>query len=226
MLVSYVQAAFATHWQAHVASVMNAETGVARFARVNTYQLLILTYVALCISIFSSPVLRFLVTPRFLECIPFIPWIAAVYLIRAEGDFFRSALYARGRVGIDARLNWTVAVICLAAYALFIPRWHAWGAVAATGLAFASALLLSAYQVVGKGSCYIETRRVLMILISAAILCAIVLGLQSRASVPLQWALAATGALAYPGILYAGGFFLPPEKAAAQMVLSRLRIRN
>jgi O-antigen/teichoic acid export membrane protein len=223
MLVSYFQAAFGSYWEANVFTLIRGSDGLRRFARINTYQLLVLTYVALNISTFSSPVLHFIATPKFWACTPFIPWITAAYMIRSEADYFRLALFAEGKVGIDARLNWISATVCLAAYAVLIPLWRSWGAIAATALTFTVLLVLSGRQIVIKRQYPIEGRRLATLLIAAVAVAGPALWAAGRATAVQQWMIAIAGAVIYPAILYAAGFLLPSESIALRNILSSLR---
>ena len=49
-----------------------------------------------------------MITPQFLPCLQYVPWIVAAYVLRAEADYFRMSLYVDGKTMTDAILNWQV----------------------------------------------------------------------------------------------------------------------
>src|SRR5215831_7983293 len=87
-----------------------------------------------------------MLAPRFLPCVQYVPWIVVAYIIRAEADYFRISLYLDAKTVTDAVLNWEAGLFCIAAYALLIPRYELWGAVAATVVTFAFLMFLARYK--------------------------------------------------------------------------------
>jgi O-antigen/teichoic acid export membrane protein len=224
MLVSYAQMAFSSYWFANIYHIVRDEDGLRIWSRTNTYQLLVLIYAGLGIAVFATPVITLLGTARFLGCAKYVPWIAAAYVIRSEGDFFRSALHLDGRVGRDARLNWSGAIICLIAYATLIPLWKSWGAIAATTVTFAFLLVLAWKEAVRLRPYYIETKRLVLLSITAVSIVVIAKSLQHGPWIT-QCLVAVAAALAYPALLWALRFFTTNEKQALAGIVRSARTR-
>jgi O-antigen/teichoic acid export membrane protein len=110
-------------------------------------------------------------------------------------------------------------VFCLAAYALLIPRWTLWGAIAATFLTFTFVLVIAYKKARLFREFRLEYRRLFLLCGLAVILC----GLAVRAkdepiaiTLPLGLGLVA----AYPLLLRITGFWLPSERGAISALCS------
>lgn len=221
MMISLVQAAFSSYWFANVYHVASGEDGMLRFARVNTYQLLVLAYGAMLITVFSAPAIHLFATPRYFACLVYVPWITAAYVIRAEADFCRSVFFLEGKVGLDARLNWIAAIFCLAAYAVLIPVWKLWGAIAATALTFLLLLCLSWQQGMKLRPHTPETGRLVRIGSAALLLATLAIWLKP-AAMWAQWSIGILAAFSFPALLALFGFFRPEEKDYAMHLYRRI----
>ena len=87
--MSQVQLAFGNYWTAHAYSILGGEDGAKHYARINTYMLLFMVWPGLAIILFSRPLMTLMITPQFLPCLQYVPWIVAAYVLRAEADYFR-----------------------------------------------------------------------------------------------------------------------------------------
>jgi O-antigen/teichoic acid export membrane protein len=221
MMISLVQGAFSSYWFANVYHVAQGEDGMRRFARVNTYQLLVLAYAGMLITVFSVPAIHAFATPRYFACLVYVPWITAAYVIRGEADFCRSVFFLEGKVALDARLNWIAATFCLIAYFLLIPKWGLWGAILATGLTFILLLWLSWHQGMRLRPHTAERGRLLRISLVAVLLAALVMKIEPAAPWA-QWGVGLLAALSFPPLLALTGFFRPEEKEYASRLLGRL----
>ncbi len=80
-------------------------------------------------------------TPGFYGAAVMIPWVAVAYLLRSAGAHIQSAFTLEGRPGLEARVNVAGSAVCMVGYALLVPRFKVWGAIAATLLGFAVILI-------------------------------------------------------------------------------------
>jgi O-antigen/teichoic acid export membrane protein len=138
MVVPFVTAPFFTYWNSQMVGIVKQPQGEYTYARMATYLLLILVVVSLLLTVFADPLLMFLVAPEFRGAAVLIPWIALAYLIRGMGSFWSNTFLLDKRSGLVARTTWMGGVVCLLAYALLIPVYGLWGAVAATLMGFSA----------------------------------------------------------------------------------------
>jgi O-antigen/teichoic acid export membrane protein len=143
MLVSFCHAPFVLHWNSQICNIGNRREGEAVFVRSFTYLCAGLSIVVVALSLFAGPGLRLMTTPGFYGAAGMIPWIAAAYLLRAAGAHIQSVFTLEGRPGLEARVNVMGGVACVAAYAVLVPQFKVWGAIAATILGFAVILVSS-----------------------------------------------------------------------------------
>jgi O-antigen/teichoic acid export membrane protein len=222
MMISYLQASFGTYWTANMYKVLDGEGTQKIFERINTYQMLATTYGALIVIAFSSPFLHLAGRPQFAACLPYGPFIAAAYVVRSQGDYLRMSLWVDRRVGLDASLNWAGALFCLAAYALLIPRWTLWGAIAATFLTFSFVLVIAYRKARQLREFRLEYQRLFLLSGLAVVLCGLAVGAKDEPAtitLPLGLVLVA----AYPLLLCMAGFWLPSERHAISVLYSRVR---
>jgi O-antigen/teichoic acid export membrane protein len=219
MMISMPQTAFNQYWGSQVYFLIRGEGAVDRFARINTYAMLVLSFCGMGIVVFTSAVIHTFTTPQFWAAIPFVPGVVAAYLIRAQADYLRSAFYVAGKPGTDAQMNWIAAAICLAAYFALIPPFHLWGGIAATIIAFVALASIAWVRVRKLAPYYLETGRLAKVFGTAVVVGGAGLAFHP-ASIWMSWVSGMVCALAYPCILYALGFFTEGEK---QYVLDRLR---
>jgi O-antigen/teichoic acid export membrane protein len=205
MLVSFAQSSFQSYWTAGVYDAVKGDQAETVFARVNTYQLLAVTYLGLLLVVVSPPFLQ-VAAPRFIGALPFIPLVVVAYVIRAEADYYRFALFLDKQVGLDAKLNWAAAVFCLAAYATLIPAFGAWGAIAASAATFAFLLWLVRWRLHKTRPYRLERARLIKMLATAAVLGGIAL-LLPRGVFLLTASYAILAALLYPVLLHFLRFF-------------------
>jgi O-antigen/teichoic acid export membrane protein len=221
MLISYVYLSFSNFWSANMYSIVSGEKAEYIYARVNTYMMLVLSCGGLGIVLFRAPALHLLASPQFWPASVYVAWIALAYMIRAQGDYFRLALYLDRKVGVDARQNWIAAAFCLALYATLIPVFKVWGAIAATILTFLLVLVLAWRNLQRDRPYQLEWRRLWMIGGYGALL--VFLSTLLPSNLPL---FASAGAalvllLAYPALLWMSGFADENERAALERLIGR-----
>jgi O-antigen/teichoic acid export membrane protein len=221
MLVSYVYTPIELYWYSQMFVALQKPEGQSGYARAATYVMLIGTVVTLCLSLFARPAFEIAV-PTFQASAKYVPWVALACLIRAIAAFCRSAIYVEGKTRIEARVTVTSALVCLAGYALLIPRFGSWGAIAATLIGVGSLLVLGQWFAQRLRPVPFEYRRLAQIAI-----CAIVVVLLNYAasanSLPAQFAIGAALLMAFPGLLAFSGFFNNEERRKISAGLRRLR---
>jgi O-antigen/teichoic acid export membrane protein len=210
MLVSYCQQAFANYWSAQIYTVVDHKDGAAIFSRLFTYFMLVMTFVGICLSLFAGPAVILLTAPAYHPAIVFVPWVVAVYLVRGAGDFFRPIVYAKAKTHLDALLNLTAAAICLAGYALLIPHFRAWGAIAATAIGFTASAIYAWHLARRLHAFQLETSRLARVL-GLALLDVFLVHRFGTTHIAGQILGAVAGAAAYPVALLASGFLTPGE---------------
>jgi O-antigen/teichoic acid export membrane protein len=146
MLIPLAHLPFALYWGSQVVPIVRGPDGEKIYVRVCTYLTLGLTLVAVLLALFSRPLLAVLVTPAFRSAAVWVPWLVLAYVVRAVGAHIRSVFVVEARTGLEARVTWIGAAVCLAAYAALIPTFQVWGAVFATLLGFVVILFFSVWQ--------------------------------------------------------------------------------
>ena len=136
MMVPTVQYPFALYWSSQQVKIVSGQDGERIFARVCTYLTLGLTFVAVLITLFIHPILNKMVGVDFRPAAKYVPLLTLAYLIRAVGGHFREVFVIKKRPVKEAQALWAGSIICLAGYAVLIPRMGVWGAVYATLISF------------------------------------------------------------------------------------------
>jgi O-antigen/teichoic acid export membrane protein len=185
--------------------------------------MLAMTYVVVLMTIFARPIIRIMASPEFADAAIYVPWIAAAYLVRIIGTHFRNVFFLTGKTRIDAGVMWFGALVCVAGYAVFIPFFRLWGAIAATGLAFSAMLAASLWQAQKVRHYSYEYRRFAMIVIAAAV--AAVPAALLPENVWLHLILGSALACVYPAVLFLSGFFDTEEKQMLSAVFQQVRYR-
>ena len=137
MVVPFAALPFFNYWNSQMVAIVRRPGGEGAYARVATYLLLGLTVVVILLTVFIEPVMTLLVEASFRRAAVLVPWIALAYLVRGMGSYWSNTFLLVNRPALVARVTWVGAGACLLAYALLIPRFGVWGAVAATHLGFA-----------------------------------------------------------------------------------------
>jgi O-antigen/teichoic acid export membrane protein len=222
MLVSLAQTAFGQYWGGQLYFVIGGEEGLYRFKRINTYLMLVLSYGCVLVTVFAPAAIRTFTPPQFWACIPFVPWIAAAYIVRAEADYFRAAFFLEKRPGLDARMNWIAAIFCLGAYFALIPAFRVRGAIAATSLTFVLLACVCWWRARKLRPYTLERARLIKIFGVTALVCAAG-NLGHPGALWASWLIAALWALAFPVILCATGFLEESERKILWSTVDRLR---
>lgn len=115
----------------------------AIYARVFVYLNLGLITAALGTSLFAGDVLRVIADPAFHSAASYVPIIVAAYVLHCWANFLNVGIYISEKTEYFTIANWAAAAIAVAGYLVLIPRWHAWGAAAATFASLAVRFWLS-----------------------------------------------------------------------------------
>jgi O-antigen/teichoic acid export membrane protein len=167
MLITFLYTPFALHWNAQVAAIVRRPGSERNYVRTMTYLTAALTFAVVLLTLFVEPLLRLLVSSSFQSAASFVPWIAVAYLMRAVGAHLQGIFTAEGRPGLEAKVNIVGSVACVAAYALLIPRFRVWGAIAATVFGFFVILVYSFREAQRVHHFHFEYTRLLRIVLSA-----------------------------------------------------------
>lgn len=146
MLISYLQTPFDVYWRSQMFTLVRGAEGEKVFVRVATYLALGLAFAVLLLALFAEPLLRLLTPAPFWSAAQYVPWIATAYLIRTVGAHFRCVFLLEGRTAKELKVTATGTAVCVAGYALLIPVWKLWGAVASTLAAFAAMFVVGLWE--------------------------------------------------------------------------------
>ena len=138
MMLSYLNLPFIMFWHSQVHQIMRDgdDKGEAAFVRMFTFVAVFFGFAAYCLVMLAPIVVRVIAGPAFQGAAIYVPWVAAAYLLRVLAGHLESGLLAGNKTKWLMMSNWLAAGVCLAGYMILIPRFGAWGAVAATFLAF------------------------------------------------------------------------------------------
>lgn len=219
MIVSIASLIFNQFWKPRMFAIVKEEDGKRQYVRICTYYTLVLTYIAVGLSILSRPLFRLAVGSSFLVAATYIPWIASIYVVRLVSDFARNAFFLNRRTGKEAQITWLAATVCLAGYLSLIPIFKLWGAILATGVSFLFMFVVSFWQAQKVQHFHFEYRRMLAIGVCGAS----IIGVYFLLAPQPIWAQIALGVvlmLFFPILLILGGFFRKEESAAISEIVS------
>jgi O-antigen/teichoic acid export membrane protein len=109
------------------------------------YMNLVLLTAAVGIALFVGDVLRVMTTPLFYQAAEIVPLILLAYILQSWSMTQDIGVLVSERTLLITAATWSAAGVALVGYALLIPRFHAWGAAAATVVAFAVRYFLTYY---------------------------------------------------------------------------------
>jgi len=197
MVVPTCHQPFVLHWNAQVRAILDRPEGRRVYVRMCTYVTAGLALVAVLLALFIRPVMVVMAGHRFFPAANLVPPLAAAYVIRAVGAHLQSIFIAEGRPDVEARVNVVGAAVCMAAYAVLIPSFKLWGAVAATLIGFITILVYGFYCAQRLHYFDFEYGRLLRIAILSCVTVGIFyLDLLSRFRTEAAFALVLTGGFA------------------------------
>jgi O-antigen/teichoic acid export membrane protein len=224
MLVAQAQGGFTQYWSAQMFPILQRQDSAKLYVRVATYYTVLSVFVGLILATFSRPVLELMVPPAYHPAAAFVPVIAVAYVLRGVGDHLRTVFFVEKRTGFDAGVVSCGVVVCMALYAVLIPRMGAWGAAIATVSAFAAMAPMSFWLAQRIRRYSFEWKR-----IAVASCCGIALYALAQALFALRFApgllVAAACCLAFPLLLVTIRFFDDGETAVMREILLRIMQR-
>lgn len=220
MLITLMSYAFQSYWNAQSFHVAKDQSSGVVFGRALTYLTLALCGATLGITAFVKPVLRLVAPPAYATSAPLVPLICSAYVAFGLSAYFQTLFYVRKRTVSDAIVNGVGALVVVSGYAILIPRYHLWGAAAATLASFGTMLLIGAVWSRRFISVDFEWARLSKVIISAAALAAVYLFLPLR-NVAAQVGAGVLALAGYPLLLFAAGFPNEGEKRVVARYLAK-----
>ena len=211
MLVSYASSPFFTYWNAQMVGLVRAPNGEHLYERMATYLFLGLSYLALLVTVFAHPALTIAAAPDYRPAAALIPWIALAYVIRGMGSYFLNTFLLEKRPADVARITWIGTGVCMGGYALLIPRFKLWGAVAATLAGFTTILVIGLWKSQRVRRFRYEYSRWLKLIIAAAVVLVPFEILRPATFWP-QVAAGIAAASLFPAVLLLLGFLTQDER--------------
>jgi O-antigen/teichoic acid export membrane protein len=135
-LTSSIHGPFVSYWSMEMFHVAQREDGDSYYARVFTYLVLVLAVGGTLIVVFSQPAIEILAAPAYWPAAAYVPWLTFAYVVRSLGDHLRTPLLTEAKTGLNTKVTIAGFIVTITAYAILIPRYRVWGAVAATVIAF------------------------------------------------------------------------------------------
>ena len=224
MLVAYAHEGFFQYWGAQMFTLLQAPNSEKLYVRVSTYYTVASLFVGLVLSLFSQPVLEFVVPRAYYPAAAFVPVIALAYILRGLGDYLRTVFFVEKRTSLDTGVILFGVVVCLALYLTLIPRIGAWGAALSTLIAFGAMVPLSLFWAQRVRRHTFEWKRIGIATAWTAILYGSGQFLIVHRFGP-SVLIAVLFCLAFPAVLYFTGFFHEDETVAGRAIWSELRRR-
>lgn len=184
----------------------------ARVCRaVMVYFTLAITFVSLVLAVFSREIVELMAAPIFQPAWSGVPVIAAGYVAWSVFQIASTALYVRERTGVVSMLVAGAAVLNLGLNALLVPRLGWMGAAWATVATFA-VLAVATWIVSERIERVAHEHGRVIVAVGLAVLLYAISVLLAPSDPRLRLALSAGCCLAWPGILWVGGYLKAEEK--------------
>lgn len=222
MLLNLIAMALNNAWQPFFYQNAAERENAPMIGAFVTYQVALMTWLALAIALLAPEVIRIMATPAYWTAAAVVPWIAAGYVARYLYFFPVNSLLYRKRTGWIAGLTFLAAGLNIGLNLLMVPHLGILAAAINTLVAFS--VLLALVYIVGQRAfpVHYEWSRLLRLLGLALLLFAVGWWLVPSAnlllSIPLKLALLA----ALPALLWLTGFLTPAEKARARQMVGRV----
>ena len=137
LMTNFLYLTFNIAWRARMFAIVDGANGAKVYVRMCTYLALALTFTTVVIALMVRPAVHIGVGAAYQDCVPLVPWIAGIYVIKCVGEYFRNTFQLEAKTHRDTQIAWIGSAVCAAGYLLLIPRFKLWGAVLATGISFA-----------------------------------------------------------------------------------------
>ncbi|GEM_PF-219379 len=136
VLVALTQTPFDMVWGPKRHEVAKRSDRDAIYARVFVYLNIVVLGGAVGVALFVRSVLHILTGPSYWAAAAIVPVLLPYVVLQAWSSFQDIGIIISERTKWIAVSNWGAAVVVLAAYALLIPRYGAWGAATATVIGY------------------------------------------------------------------------------------------
>lgn len=166
---------FMRAWQPRRFAATSAERGereVSDNAGLHALTLCVVS-LGLALSLFGRPALRVIANPAYYPAANLIPLIVTAFIFQSWGSVVQFGIDAAERTKYVTLVIWVSAIIIAGLYAVMIPRFGAYGAAAATLIAFAARTVLLNHFANKVWPLTYEWSRQLRILAVAAVLCGV-----------------------------------------------------
>jgi O-antigen/teichoic acid export membrane protein len=213
---------FLLMWEGKLFEIEKQANARALYARLLTYYVFLLVWVALTITLFIQEIVSVMTTPAYYAATHLVPMIALAYLFNGLQVFFRLGMLIKSKTSIIGTVTFIQSVVALILYWAAIRLWNAWGAALATALSFAGIFIANYFFSQRLYFIPLERTRLLRIGLVALIVLSIK-GLLPNTSFLQVLFLKGGLALVFPVLLAAIGFLNEQEKATIKEVSMRLR---
>lgn len=136
MMLNYLNSPFQMFWRSQVYNIVDSHDGDAVFVKVFTYLEILFVTAAFGLALFAVPIIRLLSAPAFWGAAAFVPSLVAAYAFSGLEYHMQSALLVEAKTRKIMISTLCGVIVCITCYAIAIPRFGVWGAVAATVMAF------------------------------------------------------------------------------------------
>jgi len=114
--------------------IMHQEDAKEHYALILNYYLLIIGTAGLCLSVFSSEIIRIMTTDKFYQASQYIPLIILAWIIFGMRYHFETGILIHKKTKYIAYINGFTAIVSLLLNYLFIPKFKIWGALIALNI--------------------------------------------------------------------------------------------
>ncbi len=222
MLVTLVQYAFQSYWNAQVFNIAARPGASVLLGRALTYLTLALCATAVSITACARPVIALLAPRSYAPAAALAPLVSIGYVLFALASFYQTLFYVKNRTGSDAVMSLLGAALAGLGYVVLIPRYRLWGAALATVFSFACSLAVGCVWSRRFAALQYERARLLKVVVPAAILTGLY-AVMPRPGLPGDVAIGAAMIVLFAASLFGTGFFDPGEKEFARRCLTRVR---
>ncbi len=219
MALNYLNWPFQMFWRSQVYGIVEEEHGDRVFVRVFLYLEILFVTVAFGLALFAGPVVKLLASEAFWGASAFVPFLVAAYAFSALEYQMQSALLVAAKTRKIMISTLSGVAVCVVAYAVAIPRFGVWGAVAATCLAFSTMFGVTFYLAQGQRHLPFSYAKVAILP-----LCAVALVVARSFLLPAEGLGGLAVSALFFAVLPATVFSLPVYREEREMAVTAARI--
>lgn len=127
---------FLTMWDPERYKLVKDEANHHMFRNVFSIVSVIVVYVAFGISVWVRPVLELMSDPSFWSAADYVPIVLLAYVFLAWTSFSNLGLFVSGKTRYFGLITMATALVCVAGYYVFIPRYGLYAAASVTAAVF------------------------------------------------------------------------------------------